>query len=327
MVWRRDTGEIKRCAKHVVIATIFIACWSPVSRAEEPVGPTESEVIQPSGEIQPDLAYGAFQRGNYLTAFQLALPRANLGDPAAQTLIAEMYERGLGVARNRQEAAEWYRIAANSGNREAQFAYAIKLIEGKHVERDMDLATELLKVAANSGHPQAQFNYAQRLLEIHPGHSGFVKAFPYIKKAADASVPEAYYAMAKIYESGKGSIAPDTKAARNWLILAARNGVDTAQVELAIQLANGLGGQKDEVSAFAWFQRAAFTGNVIAQNRLAKMYALGIGTKANVIEAAKWYILSRRAGRSDLWLKDFVDSLSEKDRAAALEAANYWRTR
>ena len=35
-----------------------------------------------------DDAYGAFQRGYYLTALALALPRAEKADPAAQTLIA-----------------------------------------------------------------------------------------------------------------------------------------------------------------------------------------------------------------------------------------------
>lgn len=47
-----------------------------------------TEIEKPN---QPDLAFGAFQRGRYLTAFELALPRANLGDPAAQTLIAEVF--------------------------------------------------------------------------------------------------------------------------------------------------------------------------------------------------------------------------------------------
>ena len=103
--------------------------------------------------------------------------------------------------------------------------------------------------------------------------------------------------------------------------------MDTAQVELGIQLANGIGGEKDERSAFAWFQRAALSGNIIAQNRLSRMYVLGIGTNANAIEAAKWYILARRAGHTDLWLDEFVTSLSSSDRAKALEAANQWRTR
>ena len=36
-----------------------------------------------------DYAYGAYQRGYYLTAMELALPRAEIGDPAAQTQVSQ----------------------------------------------------------------------------------------------------------------------------------------------------------------------------------------------------------------------------------------------
>ena len=40
--------------------------------------------------IPPDYAYGAFQRGFFLTAFSLALERAKKGDAPAQTLLGEL---------------------------------------------------------------------------------------------------------------------------------------------------------------------------------------------------------------------------------------------
>ena len=64
------------------------------SAAEE----ISDEVFGP--RLPKDDAYGAFQRGYYLTALSLALPRAEDGDTAAQTLIAEIYAKGLGVAQN-----------------------------------------------------------------------------------------------------------------------------------------------------------------------------------------------------------------------------------
>ena len=45
---------------------------------------------------------GAFQRGLYMTALNLALPRAEAGDPAAQTLVAEILSRGLGARATRR---------------------------------------------------------------------------------------------------------------------------------------------------------------------------------------------------------------------------------
>ena len=102
-----------------------------VSLSDAPAVPGDMEPASPTAE-----AYGAFQRGYYLSALRLAEPLANLGDPAAQTLLGEIYARGLGVPRDEKESARWYAIAAKAGVAEAQFRYALLLIEGKVVERD-----------------------------------------------------------------------------------------------------------------------------------------------------------------------------------------------
>ncbi len=60
----------------------------------------------------PDYAYGAYQRGWFLTAFSLALDRAKTGhDPAAETLLGLLLARGLGVKQDLAAAADWYRLA------------------------------------------------------------------------------------------------------------------------------------------------------------------------------------------------------------------------
>ena len=92
---------------------------------EAPANPADAisdEIFGP--RVPVDDAYGAFQRGYYLTALELALPRAEQGDAAAQTLIAELYAKGLGVAQNDQRAAGWYQLASNGGERLAKFTSA-----------------------------------------------------------------------------------------------------------------------------------------------------------------------------------------------------------
>jgi TPR repeat protein len=278
----------------------------------------------PAAVPKQDLAYGAYQRGYYLTAFELALPRARLGDPKAQTLIAELYDRGLGVARDPKEAAGWYEIASGNGDREAHFGYAVKLLEGRHVERDADKARALLKLAADDGHATAAFNYGQLLVDERPTTAGAREALPYFEQAAARQVPDAYYALAQLYRSGVLKGYPEHETAQQWLAKAAQAGIDTAQVELGIWLANGTAGVKDEKTAFAWIQRAALGGNVVARNRLAKMLAQGIGTPINVVEAAKWHILAQRAGLDDAWLDDFINGIDRDKLSKALEAANRW---
>src|SRR5690606_29018268 len=83
-----------------------------------------------------DEAFGAYQRGLYVTALAIALPRAEAGDAAAQTLVAEMMTKGLGIRRDAKTAAFWYGQAAERGDPAAMFRYALLLMTGRHVERD-----------------------------------------------------------------------------------------------------------------------------------------------------------------------------------------------
>src|SRR5262249_58231534 len=89
------------------------------------------QTAAPSPGRDPDIAYGAYQRGYYLTAFQEATKRVNeKGDPKAMTLLAELYANGFGVPNNDDEAAKWYKLAADRGDREAMFALAMFRLGG-----------------------------------------------------------------------------------------------------------------------------------------------------------------------------------------------------
>ncbi|HET7093821.1 MAG TPA: tetratricopeptide repeat protein, partial [Thermomicrobiales bacterium] len=107
-----------------------------------------------------DDAYGAFQRGYYLTALSLALPRAEKADPAAQTLIAEIYAKGLGVAENVATASSWYSLAAKNGDRMAAFELGLLYLNGDGVPKNKQRAAELFKEAADKGYPPAEYNLA-----------------------------------------------------------------------------------------------------------------------------------------------------------------------
>lgn len=282
----------------------------------------------PSSDIESDskrpidLAFGAYQRGYFLTALELALPRADSGDPAAQTLIAELFWNGLGVGRDRSKAADWYKFAADAGGADAQFSYANILLQGKFVKEDKEQGEAYMRKAADSGHRRAQFNVAQFITARRPTWASFKEALPLYQSAAEAGIPDAQYALANIYAEAKGVAFGDDNKARGWLEKAARGGLGAAQVDLGIWLANGRGGAKDVVQARQWFVRAAVQRNRVAQNRLARIYAYGSGVKADPILGSAWHIVSRRAGFSDTELDRFFQSLEEIDRKRALEAAN-----
>lgn len=311
-------------ADHSMFAIAAVLIIASHANAADEVIQSEPKTPVVAKNVDADLAYGAYQRGMYLTAFRLALPRANEGDAAAQTLIAELYEKGLGVRRDTKEAAAWYEIAAKSGNREAQFSYAVKLLKGVDVPLDEARGMAMMKNASDAGHPVAMFNQAHRIIQERPTSAGYRLALPLFEKSAELGVGDAFYALSQIYLAGSANGIQDPEKARHWLVRAARAGFDTAQVELAIALANGTDGPKDEALAVSWFKIAANAGNVIAQNRLAHLLVSGVGAESSPIEAAKWHILARRAGRNDPALDEFLISLDDASRTKALQLANRW---
>lgn len=274
------------------------------------------------GGRAPDAAYGAYQRGLYKTAYNLALVRANKGDAPAQTLVAEILARGLGMPANAAEAAKWYQRAAEQGVPEAQFQYALILIDGRQVKKDEKKAQVLLQAAAEAGNPLAQFNLAQLMIQRDPGEAGLARAVLYYQKAADTGLADAQYAMAQIFANGAGGKAKDDSEARRLLVLAAQQNYDTAQLDLGQWLIDGRGGKRDLKSGFNWTKRAAEGGNVAAQNRLAKLYEGGIGVDPDLVTAAAWFIVARRAGLADPQMDDFMQGLDEEQTKQALQKAN-----
>jgi TPR repeat protein len=283
-----------------------------------------ADTINPDrfGAKPSDPAYGAFQRGLYKTAYNLALVRAQNGDPAAQTLVAEILSRGLGVPLNPAEAAKWYALAAEQGVPESQFQYALMLLDGRYVKKDERGAFALMQAAAEAGNRLAQFNFAQLLVQQDPGDTGIAKATSYYERAAATGLADAQYAMAQIYANGVGGKPKDDGQARRLLAQAARQNYDTAQIDLATWMIEGRGGSSDLKSGFGWMKQAAEGGNVAAQNRLAKLYMEGIGTDPDLILAGAWYIVARRAGLIDPQMDDFLQGLTDEQTKQALQKAN-----
>lgn len=273
-----------------------------------------------------DLAYGAFQRGLFGTAFDYALPLAKQGDPASETLIAELMTRGLAVKKDMAGAAFWYAKAAKGGDPAAMFKYALMLLEGQYVPKDNPLAYDYMHKAADAGNASAQFNWGQILVSQNPGIKGLQLALPYYEKSASQGIADAQYAVAQIYRNTP-DLPPEQQArAREWLVRAARAGFDTAQLDMGIWLINGIMGPQDFNDGFNWLRIAATRGNVAAQNRLAHAYVSALGTRPNPVEAAKWFILSRRAGLNDPNLEDYYLGLPTDQQKQAIDAANKYRS-
>lgn len=287
----------------------------------QPATTQELRVLTPGrfGDRPPDEAFGAYQRGLYLTAYNLALPQAEKGDAASQALVAEIYARGLGIAADQKKAAQWYQKAAEQGVNEAQFRYAALLLQGTFVKKDAAQAEILMQKAAEGGNPMAQFNYAQMLMMKSPGAAGLDQALPWFEKAAASKLADAEYAVSQIYAHGTDKIAKDPAKSQQFLLRAAQRGYDTAQYDLGRSLVEGSDGHKDYDLGFRWVKVAAQRGVVEAQALLARLYRDGLGTEGDTVTAAAWYMVARRAGYKSADLDDLMDGLADEQIKRATE--------
>ena len=95
--------------------------------------------------------YVAFDRANYATALRIWLPLAEGGDPAAQTYVGEIFEKGLGVPPDYAAAAMWYRRGAERGYSRAAINLGQLYEQGHGVPKDPVQALGWYRKAAGLG--------------------------------------------------------------------------------------------------------------------------------------------------------------------------------
>jgi TPR repeat protein len=300
----------------------------PVVPAELLPAPIDSDPVAVSKEVfgsgeKVDQAYGAFQRGFYLTALELALPRAEKQDAKAQTLIAEIYAQGLGVPQSQERALSWYSLASKNGDSIATFELGLMYQNGRGVTKSREKAAELFQQAADGGSIEAKYNLALLHIEGKYATPDMVKAAALIREAADAGMAEAQYDYGGMLMEGAG-VAPNARLGAEQIGLAAADGLIDAQVDYATLLYLGNGLPRNVKEAATWYAKAATAGNPVAQNRYAKLLAVGEGVDVNLEDAAMWRSLARRQGLSDPVLDKLLVSILPEELSRAEERARFW---
>jgi len=196
--------------------------------------------------------------------------KASAGDPAAQFVLARMYEQGHGLNADIKQAEQWLRHSAASGNAEAQFQLAELLLPRKQPQSLQEAADLYLK-AARQGNMQA----AGRIGTLYATAQGIerdtMQALEWLKKAANSGLSQAQGNLGiMLAEAG------DDQQAIDWLSKAASSGVAAAQNNLAVMLMLGRGGKKDMRGGLKWIKAAAESDH-LAQYNLGFMYLRGVG--------------------------------------------------
>jgi len=122
----------------------------------------------PSAADEPGLslaaARAAFDDRDYVGARELAQPLAESGDAGAQTLLGVLHRSGMLGLADRDQAAEWFKLAVAQGDAEAEFNLGLMYYqrEARPPQRPATAGAYQAAAAANfgaaaeHGHPMAQ---------------------------------------------------------------------------------------------------------------------------------------------------------------------------
>lgn len=191
----------------------------------------------------------------YATEFQRALTLAGESVPFYATMVARLYQYGVGVQKNALQAVKWYRKAADQGYGIAQTNLGLCYMKGQGVQQDYTEAVKWFRKAAAQGHASAQC------------------------------------LLATSYTTGHG-VEQDYSEAVNWYRKAAEQGSARAQGGLGYCYTLGRGVPQDSVEAVKWYRRAAEQNDAVAQFNLGLSFVKGFGVPQDYAEADKWFNLA-----------------------------------
>lgn len=252
-------------------------------------------------------------------AFDPKEPQAMSGKVEAAFMLARIYERGIGTARNPAEAIKWYGKAAEFGFVPARNILGQAWVSGYGGAHDARKGLDYLQTAAQEGYVTAQYNLAKLYYNGDTGVPRDLKlAGAWFNMAAKAGYPGALFAAGRMYDLGEG-VPADQKRAIVYYKEAALKGNADAQFALGTFFYDGELVEKNPATARKLFDAAAKQGQVDAMFNLGAMTLNGEGGPADPAMAYVWLTLAKQSGhaQADAALKAVTPKLTAQDRAKA----------
>ena len=250
--------------------------------------------------------------------FDPAQPDAMTPRVEAAFMLARMYDRGIGVARDPARARTWYDKAAGYGFVPALDILGQRALAGTDGQRDPVRGLSQLKEAADAGYPAAQFHLARAYYAGDAVPRDVAMARTYFDAAARAGIPAALFAAGRMRDLGEG-VKPDPAQAIVFYKDAALKGDRDARFALGTYFYSGEVVGKDLATARQWFGAAARQGQPDALFNLGVMTAAGEGGAKDPAMAYVLFTLAQQAGHDGAAaaLKALAPALTDGDRKRA----------
>ena len=242
---------------------------------------------------------------------------AQQGLPSAQIKLGYLYEQGLGVVRDYNQALLWYTKASEQKRDEADFLIG-RLYQFGWIGNAPNNATAkewYAKVKGRYAPAAVAYGFIDEIENDDYSH-----AFNEYQQASDLGDPIAQYNLALIYEKGKNQAVDIDKAkdlfkaagknhviqamvslgniyvleqnvakALPWLQSAVAQDDANAEFQMGWLIEKGLIPQTSMEQAVKYYQKAADQGQIQAILALARLYQLGIGVKKDIEKSTAYY--------------------------------------
>ena len=215
----------------------------------------------------------------------------------AQYQVAFMFNIGIGVDVDLNQAFKFYKLAADQNHVQAQFKTGAFYSNGTGIEKDVSQAFKYFKLAADQGHVESQFTIGLLSKIGEEVEKDVSQAFKYFKLAADQNHAEAQYNIGNFYSTGEGGVEKDVSQAFKYFKLAADQNHVRAQFRTGVIYSTSKGIEKDVSQALKYFKLAADQGHVESQYNIGGIYELGEGGIENdSLQSFKYYKLAADQG-------------------------------
>ena len=214
---------------------------------------------------------GIYVRRNYNEAFHWFSRAAEMGVAEAQLQLGGCYHYGLGTTPNYSMAAKYYRLSAGQTNFVAMKSLGYLLMNGYGVETNEDEAKYWLMRAANEGrNRRAMYNLGVLYEQKHPDTNAMIEGLKWIKQSAVMGDGLAADELSHFYFNGWGGTEADLANYRFWRFRAALLGATDAQFFMGEAYRKGDGVRKDIENSLMWYRKAA------AKNHPEALYDLAL---------------------------------------------------
>lgn len=188
---------------------------------------------------------------------------------AAGSSRRAMYELGRAYAANRQmpEAIAAWRKAADKGSSSAMVELGVLYGTGAGVTKDEAQARQLFQRAAEAGNPRGVSNLAALGGGTAPGDPA--RSRDLLARAAETN-PEAQYQLGMMLAEGTGGEKDDVRARALFEKAATQNHAGALE-RMGAFAQEGRGGPKDAAAAKSYYERAAALGDEDAKKALERL--------------------------------------------------------